>query len=78
MADEKEEREKTKNGDFCSGISRLHEKLGELRGSCAIHNEVKLICLNCTLLYVLRALSLYYRPTCSYIPYFNFVMNRVL
>ena len=37
MADEKEEEEERKkeegqNGDFCSGISRLHERLGELRG----------------------------------------------
>ena len=39
MADEKEEerkkerkKEEGQNGDFCSGISRLHERLGELRG----------------------------------------------
>ena len=34
MGDEKErkkERRRT-NGDFCSGISRLHERLGKLRG----------------------------------------------
>ena len=30
MADEKEE-EEGQNGDFCSGISRLYERLGELR-----------------------------------------------
>ena len=28
----KKERKKGQNGDFCSGISRLHERLGELRG----------------------------------------------
>ena len=32
MPDGKEEEEEGgQNGDFCSGISRLHEKLGELR-----------------------------------------------
>ena len=25
-------KEEGQNGDFCSGISRLHERLGELRG----------------------------------------------
>ena len=29
MADEKEE-DKNNDGDFCSSISRLHERLGEL------------------------------------------------
>ena len=35
MADEKEEerkKEEGQNGDFCSGISQVHERLGELRG----------------------------------------------
>ena len=37
MADGKKEREERKkkegqNGDFCSGISHLHKRLGELRG----------------------------------------------
>ena len=31
MADEKEE-EEGQNGDFCSGITRLHERLGKLQG----------------------------------------------
>ena len=28
----KKKKEEGQNGDFCSGISRLHERLGELRG----------------------------------------------
>ena len=34
MADEKKKRKKKggQNGDFCSGISRLHKRLGELQG----------------------------------------------
>ena len=28
----KERKKKGQNGDFCSGISRLHKRLGELRG----------------------------------------------
>ena len=36
MADEKEERKKEGQiGDFCSGISQLHERLGALRGYVA-------------------------------------------
>ena len=40
MADEKEERKKEEqqNGDFCSGISRLHERLGaNFEDSFAVH-----------------------------------------
>ena len=48
MADEKRKKERKKekrqNGNCCSGISRLHKRLGKLRGYLC-NTQVKLICL---------------------------------
>ena len=40
----KQERKNKQNGHFCSGVTQLNERLGELRGW--LRNTVKLICLN--------------------------------